>query len=103
LGWTDDGRIAYVLGTYRHGGGEIRGFYRVRVGPHPTPLAPTLVWPSAAGGEQVTFTDVGIPILKRGGLISAIVHGEPVVLNRPAGPQPDGPILWVRSLPYSPA
>jgi hypothetical protein len=102
LGWTGDGRTAYVLGTYLHGDGEIRGFYRVRTGPRPLPLAPTLVWPSDAGGEQITFTDAGVPILKRGGVLAAILHGKPVVLNRPGGPSPDGPILWVRSLPYSP-
>jgi hypothetical protein len=96
--WTPDGRTAYAVGTL----GQVHGVYAVRVSKGGVPSTPRLVWQSLAPEERVALTDQGQVILARDGIVSLMRANRPVVLQRPGGPPPSGPIVWLRSLPYSP-
>lgn len=97
--WSSDGRSAYVVGTLH----DIHGVYVVHLSDAGLPSTPRLVWQSLAPDERVALTDSGRVILARDGIVSLMSPSGPAVLDRPGGPTPQGPIVWMRSLPYSPA
>jgi hypothetical protein len=97
--WSSDGRSAYVVGTLH----DIHGVYVVHLSDAGVPSTPRLVWQSLAPDERVALTDSGRVILARDGIVSLMSPSGPAVLDRPGGPTPQGPIVWMRSLPYSPA
>jgi hypothetical protein len=98
VAWSANGRIAYAVGTL-HG---VHGVYAMRLTAAGAPSAPKLVWQSLASDQRVAVTDEGRVILARDGIVALMRPSEPLVLERPGGPPPSGPIVWMRSLPYSP-
>ncbi|MGE5226868.1 MAG: hypothetical protein ACM3OO_08325 [Planctomycetaceae bacterium] len=96
--WSTNGRVAYLVGTLH----DVHGVYAVRLTEAGAPSAPKLVWQSLASDQRVALTDEGRVILARDGIVSLMRPTGPVVLDRPGGPTPSGPIVWMRSLPYSP-
>jgi len=98
LGWSADGREAFVLGRYGP-----QGIYRIPIGPGPRPRRPTLVLPTNAVDVQATPTADGDLYISTDGAISFVHGGNVEPIAAPAGaPQPLGPVLWVATLPYSP-
>jgi len=100
LGWSADGSQAYVMGSH-HGA---QGIFRVTVGPQPRPRRPTLLVTTNAVDVQATATADGAVYVSTDGAIS-LLHGDQVmpVPPPPGAPQPVGSILWIATLPYSPA
>ena len=100
LGWSADASQAYVFGTYDNA----QGIFRVTVGPQPRPRPPVLLLATNAIDLQASATAGGDLYVATDGAIS-LVHGdlaEPVSAP-PGAPAPVGPVLWVSTLPYSPA
>jgi hypothetical protein len=100
LGWDADANHAYVLGTI----GGVRGVYRVTVGPRARPRSPALVFPTDATDVSASPTAMGDLYVAADGSVSLIQGGEVRPLPNPEGaPPPTGPLLWISTLPYSPA
>jgi hypothetical protein len=100
LGWSADASQAFVFGTYENA----QGIFRVTVGPQPRPRPPVLLLATNAIDLQLSATAGGDLYVSTDGAIS-LVHGDLVepVSAPPGAPQPVGPVLWVATLPYSPA
>jgi hypothetical protein len=100
LGWSADASQAFVFGTYENA----QGIFRVTVGPQPRPRPPVLLLATNAIDLQLSATAGGDLYVSTDGAIS-LVHGDLVepVSAPPGAPAPVGPVLWVATLPYSPA
>jgi hypothetical protein len=100
LGWSADASQAFVFGIYDNA----QGIFRVTVGPQPRPRPPVLLMATNAIDLQTSATAGGDLYVATDGAVS-LVHGdvaEPVSAP-PGAPAPVGPVLWVATLPYSPA
>ena len=100
LGWSADASEAFVFGIYNNA----QGIFRVTVGPQPRPRPPVLLLATNAIDLQLSATAGGDLYVATDGAVS-LVHGDLVEpVSAPAGaPAPVGPVLWVATLPYSPA
>ena len=100
LSWSADASQAYVFGTYDNA----QGIFRVTVGPQPRPRPPVLLLATNAIDLQASATAGGDLYVATDGALS-LVHGDLVepVSAPPGAPAPVGPVLWVATLPYSPA
>jgi hypothetical protein len=100
LGWSADASQAFVFGTFDNA----QGIFRVTVGPQPRPRPPVLLLATNAIDIQMSATAGGDLYLATDGALS-LVHGDLVepVSAPPGVPAPVGPVLWVATLPYSPA
>jgi hypothetical protein len=99
IGWSPRSLGAYVVGTYD----GTRGIYlaAVDVGGGGS-WAPALVAPLAAGTPQLTETHGGVPLLALDGRFYRAQEGTLHGLQPPDGaPAPDGPLLWLPSVPDS--
>ncbi len=101
LAWSTDGNIAYVLGSV----GGVAGVYAVTVGPRPEPGTPTLIFGTHSRHVSASITSTNDLFLLTGGLVRFVHDGSlENALPPPTGaPVPNGPVLWVLSLPYSPS
>ena len=100
LGWSEDASEAFVFGTI----GGVQGIFRVTVGPRPRPRRPALALVTNAVDLQASATaDGGLYVLTDGAI--GLVQGDRMtpVAAPPGAPTPVGPVLWVATLPYSPA
>lgn len=98
LGWAPRALGAYVLGTYD---GQ-RGVYLASVDVGGGRWAPALVTPLAEGTPTLTETQDGVPLLAIDGRFYRARSGSLLGLEPPPGaPAPDGPILWLPSVPDS--
>lgn len=100
LGWSADASQAFVFGIYDNA----QGIFRVTVGPQPRPRPPVLLLATNAVDLQLSATAGGDLYMATDGAVS-LVHGDLVdpVSAPPGAPAPVGPVLWVATLPYSPA
>jgi len=100
LGWSADASQAFVFGIYDNA----QGIFRVTVGPQPRPRPPVLLLATNAIDLQLSATAGGDLYVATDGAVS-LVHGDLVepVSAPPGAPAPVGPVLWVATLPYSPA
>ena len=100
LGWSADASQAFVFGIYDNA----QGIFRVTVGPQPRPRPPVLLLATNAVDLQLSATAGGDLYVATDGAVS-LVHGDLVdpVSAPPGAPAPVGPVLWVATLPYSPA
>jgi hypothetical protein len=100
LGWTGDATAAYVLGIL----GGRRGVYKVPVAPIERPLRPELLFAVTNDEAELVETFDGRVIIAQGGSFVVSDDGVVAPLSRPPGaPAPDGPMVWLPTLPYSPA
>jgi hypothetical protein len=99
LGWNADATAAYVLGIL----GGRRGVYKVPVAPIERPLRPELLFALTNDEAEIAETFDRRVIIAHGGSFVVSDDGVVALLNRPSGaPAPDGPMLWLPALPYSP-
>ena len=100
LGWSADASQAFVFGTYD----TIQGIFRVTVGPRPRPGPPELLMAADAVDLEVAPTAEGDVYVLTDGAVSQVGDdGVEAVARPPGAPAPVGPVLWVATLPYSPA
>jgi hypothetical protein len=101
LTWSVDGNVAYVLGSI----GGVEGVFAVTVGPRREPGAPSLVVRTSATDVAASITVTNDVCVMAEGTLRFVHDGAVTsVLSPPAGaPAPEGPLLWVLSLPYSPS
>ncbi len=100
LAWSEDASDAFVFGTV----GGVQGIFRITVGPRPRPRRPVLLLVTNAVDLQATPTaDGGLYVLTDGAI--SLVQGTRAesIAPPPGAPIPVGPVLWVATLPYSPA
>ena len=100
LGWSQDGSEAFVFGTV----GGVQGVFRITVGPRPRPRRPALLLVTNAVDLQATPAADGDLYVLTDGAISLVQDTRAESIAPPPGaPTPVGPVLWVATLPYSPA
>jgi hypothetical protein len=98
LAWSPDGSQAYVLGTQ----GGVHGIYGLTVGPEPRPRQPDLVLATSAVAVAAAPAMGGDVFVATDGVVHRLHDGELSTIAVPPGaPAPQGPILWVSTLPYS--
>jgi hypothetical protein len=98
LAWSPDGSQAYVLGSQ----GGLHGVYQLTVGPRPRPRRPTLVAATSAVAVTATPAADGDLYLATDGVVRHWHDGALSEIPVPPGaPTPQGPLLWVATLPYS--
>jgi hypothetical protein len=91
LAWSADAEEAYVLGSLR----GVRGVYQV------TPGAVRLVEKTSERSVEATATTDGAYVVADG-VVRRWRDGTLSTVPLPEGaPTPEGPILWISSLPYS--
>jgi hypothetical protein len=95
LAWSADAEEAYVLGSVR----GVRGVYQLTAGPAP---GLRLVEKTSARYVEATATPDGVYVVTDGN-VRRWVDGTLTAVPLPVGmPTPEGPILWISALPYSP-
>jgi hypothetical protein len=95
LAWSADAEEAYVLGSVR----GVRGVYQLTAGPA---LGLRLVEKTSARYVEATATPDGVYVVTDGN-VRRWVDGTLTAVPLPVGmPTPEGPILWISALPYSP-
>lgn len=106
VGWSSSGDRAYAVGTYK----DSLGLWALPVPRRPSvvveePIVPHLLLPALTLDIAVTETATGELLVTRAGtLILVRESGGPEYLDPPSGaPPPDGPIVWLRTLPAGPA
>jgi len=100
LGWSGDATSAYVLGTL----GAVRGIYRIVISPVVEPHSPALLLRTDAVDVSASTTPSGDVYTSTDGTVSFLQDGSVRPLSRPDGaPAPEGPLLWISTLPYSPS
>jgi len=98
LTWSPDASEAYVLGS-DHG---LHGVYRLIVDPHSRPQEPELVAATNAVTVAATTAGDGTLYLATDGVVRRWHDGSVADVPVPSGaPAPEGPILWISTLPYS--
>jgi hypothetical protein len=98
LAWSPDGSEAYIAGS----DGGVHGIFRLTVGPRPRPRQPDLVMATSAVEMSVAPGLSGDAYLATDGVVHRWHEGVLSEVPVPPGaPVPQGPILWVSSLPYS--
>jgi hypothetical protein len=100
LGWSDDASEVYVLGAI----GDTRGVFGVTVSPQVEERSPALVVRTDARDVSASPTDAHDVFVSTDGEVAFVEGAVAHPLLRPAGAPPvTGPLLWIPTLPYSPA
>jgi hypothetical protein len=100
LGWSGDADEVYVLGSI----GDTRGVFAITVSPQVEQRSPTLVARTDARDVSASPTESHDVFVSADGEVTLVEGtGSAPLLRPPGAPPVTGPLLWIPTLPYSPA